>query len=210
MASTSPEPRGKRDRCNVGVSSDKIQATQVLSASTFFGLLVKESLTSLVPRKLLTTKGLLVPNMKALSSSLKKCKSKEFCKITPKFEEISVSYNDFLKALDEVTDIEFAAELSDCVADLFEESSNLHEFCKQRYFYRLDDNCDQITEVKVTDSVSQVSRSISSSTSKASSAARLIELECKPMVPKVGATTPLWALARFRRAVRRKGEVRGR
>ena len=133
-----------------------------------------------MPRKLLTTKRLLVLDMKALSSSLKKCKSKEeFCKITPKFEEVSVSYNDFRKALDEVTDIEFAAELSDSVADLFEECSNSHELCKQRHFYRLDDNCDQMTEVKVTDSVSQVSRGISSSTSKASSAARLIELECK-------------------------------
>ena len=36
-----------------------------------------------------------------------------------------------------------------------------------------------MTEVKVTDSVFQVSRGTSSSTSKASSAARLIELECK-------------------------------
>ena len=97
----------------------------------------------------------------------------------PKFDKISASYNDFRKALDKVTDIEFAAELSDHVADLFEESSNLHEICKQRYFYCLDDNCDQMTEVKVTDSVSQVSRGISSSTSKASSAAHLIELECK-------------------------------
>ena len=85
----------------------------------------------------------------------------------------------FVKALDKVTDIEFAAELSDHVADFFEECSNSHEFCKQRYFYRLDDNCDQITEVKVTESVSQVSRNISSSTSKASSAARLIELKYK-------------------------------
>ena len=93
-----------------------------------------------MPCKLLTTKRLLVLDMKALSSSLKKCKSKEeFCKITPKFDEISASYNDFRKALDEVTDIEFVAELSDHVADLFEESSNLHDICKQRYFYCLDD-----------------------------------------------------------------------
>ena len=180
MASTSPEPRDKRDRCNVGVSSDKIQATQVLSAPAFSNPLAKDSLTGLMSRKLLTTKRLLVLDMKALSSSLKKCKLKEeFCKITLKFEEISVSHNDFRKALDEVTDIEIAAELSDHVAHLFEGCSNSHEFCKQRYFYRLDDNCDQITEIKVTDSVSQVSRGISSSTSKATSAARLIELECK-------------------------------
>ena len=98
MASTSPEPRDKRDRYNVGVSFDKIQATQELSAPTSSGPLVKESLTVLVPRKLLTTKRLLVLDMKALSSSLKKCKSKEkFCKIAPKFEEICVSYNDFRK-----------------------------------------------------------------------------------------------------------------
>ena len=181
MASTSPEPRDKRDRCNVGVSFDKIQAKQALSATTFSGPLVKESLIGLMPRKLLNTKRLLVLDMKALSSSLKKCKSKEeFCKITPKFEEVSVSYNDFRKALDEVTDIDIAFELSDLVADLFEESSNLHEICKQRYFYCLKyDSCDQMTEVKVTDSVSQVSRGISSSTSKTRSAARLIELECK-------------------------------
>ena len=93
---------------------------QVLSASTSSGPLVKESLTGLVPHKLLTTKHLLVLNMKAFSSSLKKCKSKEeFCEITPKFDEISASYNDFRKALDEVTDIEFAAELSDCVCSPF-------------------------------------------------------------------------------------------
>ena len=177
MASTSPEPRDKRDRCNVGVSSDKIQDTQVLSAPTSS---VKESLIGLMPRKLLTTKCLLVLEMKALSSSLKKCKLKEeVCEIAPKFEEICVSYNDFRKAVDKVTDIEIAFELSHHVAYLFEECSNLHEICKQRYFYRLDDNGDQMTEVKVTDSVSQVSRGISSSTSKASSAARLIELECK-------------------------------
>ena len=36
-----------------------------------------------------------------------------------------------------------------------------------------------MTEVKVTDSVSEVSRGISSSTSKASSVACLIELGCK-------------------------------
>ena len=36
-----------------------------------------------------------------------------------------------------------------------------------------------MAEVKVTDSVSQVSRGTSSSTSKAISAGRLIELECK-------------------------------
>ena len=180
MASTSPEPRDKGDRSNVGVSSDKIQAKQVLSATTSSGPLVKESLIGLMPRKLLTTKRLLVLDVKALSSNLKKCKSKEeFCKITPKFEEVSVSYSDFRKALDEVTDIEFAAELSDSVADLFEECFNSHEICKQRHFYCLDDNCDQMTEVKVTDSVSQVSRDINSSTTKASSAARLIELECK-------------------------------
>ena len=139
MASTLPEPRDKRDQCNVGVSSDKIQDTQVLSATTSSGPLVKESLIGLMPRKLLTTKRLLVLDMKTLSSSLKKCKSKEeFCKITPKFEEVSVSYNDFRKALDEVTDIEFAAELSDSVADLFEECSNSHELCKQHHFYRLE------------------------------------------------------------------------
>ena len=84
-----------------------------------------------------------------------KCKSKEeFCEIVPKFEEISVSYNDFRKALDEVTDFEIAAELSDHVADLFEECSNSHKFCKPRYLYRLEDSGDQMTEVKVTDSVS--------------------------------------------------------
>ena len=180
MASTSPKPRDKQDRCNVGVSSDKIQAKQALSAPTSSGPLVKESLTVLVPRKLLTTKRLLVLDMKALSSTLKKCKSKdEFCKITPKFEEVSVSYNDFRKALDEVNDIEFAAELIHGVADHFEECSNSHQLCKERYFYCLDNNCDQVTEVKVMDSVSQMSRGTSSSTSKASSAARLIELECK-------------------------------
>ena len=152
----------------------------MVSAPTSSGPLAKESLTGLGPRKLLTTKRLLVLEMKALSSSLKKCKSKkEFCEKARKFDEISASYNDFRKALDEVTDIEFATELSDRVADLFEESYNLHEICKQHYFYRLDDNCDQMTEVKVMDSVFQVSRGISSSTSKASSAARLIELECK-------------------------------
>ena len=96
----------------------------------------------------------------------------------PKFEEI-ISYNDFCKALDEVTDIEFAAKLSDRVADLFEECSNSREFCKQPYFYHLEDSCNQMAEVKVTDSVLQVSRGTSSSTSKASSVARLIELECK-------------------------------
>ena len=69
MASTFPEPKDKRDRCNVGVSFDKIQATQVLSAPTPSGPLVKESLTGLVPHKLLTTKHLLVLNMKALSST---------------------------------------------------------------------------------------------------------------------------------------------
>ena len=159
MASTSLEPRYKRDWCNVGVSSDKIQVTQVLSALTSSGPLAEESLTGLMPRKLLTTKRLLVLDMKALSFSLKKCKSKEeFCKITPKFEEVSVSYNDLRKALDEVTDIEFAAELIHGVADLFEECSNSHELCKQRYFYHLDDHCDQMTEVKVMNSVSQVSR----------------------------------------------------
>ena len=129
LASTSPEPRDKWDRCNVGVSFNKIQATQTLSAPTSSGPLVKMSLTGPVSRKLLTTKHLLVLDMKALSSSLKKCKPKEeFCKITPRFEEISVSYNDFRKALDEVTDIGIAAELSDRVADLLEECSNCMSF----------------------------------------------------------------------------------
>ena len=133
-----PEPRNRYNWCNVEVSFDKIQTMQVLSASTSSGPLVKESLTGLVPHKFLTTKRLLVLNMKVLFSSLKKCKSKEgFCKITPKFDKISVSYNDFCKALDEVTDIKFGAKLSDHVADLFEECSNLHKFCKQRYFYCL-------------------------------------------------------------------------
>ena len=96
-----------------------------------------------------------------------------------KFEDISVSYNDFHKALEEVTDINIAVELSDHVTHLYEGCSNSHELCKQRYFYCLDDNCDHMTEVKVMDSVSQVSRGISSSTSKVSSVARLIKLECK-------------------------------
>ena len=135
-----------------------------------------------MPHKLSTTKRLLVPDMKALSSSSKKCKLKEeFCKMTLKFEEISVSYNNFCKALDKVTDIDIAAELSDHVAHLYEGCSNSYKFCKQCYFYHLDDNCDQMTEVKVTDSVSQVSRSISSSTSKTSNATRLIVLECKQL-----------------------------
>ena len=76
MASTLPEPRDKGDRCNVGVSFDKIQATQALSAPTSSGHLVKESLTGLMPRKLLATKRLLVLDIKTLSSSLKICKSK--------------------------------------------------------------------------------------------------------------------------------------
>ena len=118
MVFTSPEPRDKRNRFNVGVSSDKIQATQVLSASTSSDPLVKESLTGLVPRKVLTNKRLvLVLDMKALSSSLKKCKSKkEFHEIAPKFDNISALYNNFCKALDEVTDSEFAAELVHCSA----------------------------------------------------------------------------------------------
>ena len=118
--------------------------------------------------------------MKALFSSLKRCKSREeFCEISPKFDKTSASYNDFCKALDEVTDVEFVAELSDRIADLFEECSYLHEICRQCYFYRSEDSYDQMAEVKFTDSVSQVSRGTGSSTSKTSSAARLIELECK-------------------------------
>ena len=58
MASTLPEPRDKWDQCNVEVSSNKIQAMQVLSAPTSSGPLSKESLTGLMPRKLLTTKRL--------------------------------------------------------------------------------------------------------------------------------------------------------
>ena len=77
MACTSPEPQNKWDQCNVGVSFDKIQATQALSAPTSSGPLVKESLTCQVPCKLLTTKRLLVLEMKALSSSLKKCNRKK-------------------------------------------------------------------------------------------------------------------------------------
>ena len=106
MVSTSPEPRDKRDRCNVGVNSDKIQTTQVLNATTSSNPIVKESLTGLVPRKLLIIKRFVVLDMKALSSSLKKCKSKEeFYEIAPKFDEISASYNNFRRALDEDTDI---------------------------------------------------------------------------------------------------------
>ena len=118
--------------------------------------------------------------MKALLSSLKRCKSREeFCKIAPKFDKISVSNNDYRKALNEVTDVEITAELSDHVADLFEECSNSHEICKQRYFYYLVDSCHPMTEVKFMDSVLQVSRGTSSSTLKASSEACLIELKCK-------------------------------
>ena len=118
--------------------------------------------------------------MKALFSSLKRCKSREeFCKIASKFDKLSVSNNDYRKALNEVTDVEIAAELSDRVADLFEECSNSHEICKQRYFYYLEDSCHPMTEVKFTDSVLQVSRGTSSSTLKASCEACLIELKCK-------------------------------
>ena len=108
-------------------------------------------------RKLLTSKRLLEIDMKALFRCLKRCKSrKEFCERASKFDKISAFYNEFQKVLYEITDVEFAAKLSDRVADLFEECSNSHEICKQRYFYCLDDNSDQMAEVKFTDSVSQV------------------------------------------------------
>ena len=51
--------------------------------------------------------------------------------------------------------------------------------CKQRHFYCLEDSRDQTAEVEFTDSVSQVYRGSGSSTSKTSSADRLIELEYK-------------------------------
>ena len=73
--------------------------------------------------------------MKALSFSLKKCKLKKaFREIAPKFDEISGFYNNFCMALDEVFDIEFAAELGDLVADLFEKYFNLHEFLNSAIF----------------------------------------------------------------------------
>ena len=118
--------------------------------------------------------------MKALSCSLKRCKSREeFCERASKFNKISASYNTFRKALDEITDVEFVAKLSDRVADFFEECSNSHEICKQRYFYCLEDTSNQMAEVKFTDSVSQVSRGTGNSGSKATRAALLIELQCK-------------------------------
>ena len=103
-----------------------------------------------MPRKLLTSKLLVVLDIKALSSSLKRCKSREeFYEIAPKFDKISAYYNKFRKALDEVTDVKFAAKPSDCVADFFEECSNSHEICKLRYFYRLEDNRDQMAKQKL-------------------------------------------------------------
>ena len=103
--------------------------------------------------------------MKALSCSLKRCKSREkFCEKASKFDKVSPSYNEFRKVLDKITDAEFAAKLSDCVAELFEECSNLHEICKQRYFYCLEDSSNQMAKLKFTDSVLQVSKSTGSST----------------------------------------------
>ena len=127
---------------------------QVLSDFTSFGFLVEDCLTGLVSHNLLTSKFLLVFYMKALSSGLNKLRE-DFYEIVPKFDKINASK--FQKALDEITDVEFAAKLSDCVADLFEKCSNLHEICKQCYFYCLEDSCNQIAEVKFTDSVLQVS-----------------------------------------------------
>ena len=96
MAYTLPEPRDKRDCCNVGVSLDEMQTTHVLSASISSDPLVKDFSTGLESRKLLTSKRLLVLDIKALSSSLKRCKSREeFCEIALKFEKISASYNNF-------------------------------------------------------------------------------------------------------------------
>ena len=119
---------------NVAIMQNKIAFLPV-GASTSFGPLVKDCLTSLVSRKLSISKSLLIIDIKALFSSLKKSKLREeFCKIAPQFDKINASYSKFRKALHEVTDVEFAFELSNSVTDLFEKCSNLHEICQQRYF----------------------------------------------------------------------------
>ena len=89
----------------------------MLIASTSSDPLDMEFSSGLVSRKLLTSKRLLVLGIKALSSSSKRYKlRKEFCEIASKFDKISASYNEFQKALDEVSDVEFEAKLSDCVS----------------------------------------------------------------------------------------------
>ena len=139
-----------------------------------------------IRRKILTMRRKLLLDLKRLRSALTDCTSPDhfFDHELPYFGFVEESYENLLRTLDSLNDVEFKKEMFEGIVDSFEQCSKLFENCQTRFLEpinkRAETNSDneEEDEIKASDSVSQIGAS-TSIVSKKSDLAQQIEFERK-------------------------------
>ena len=139
-----------------------------------------------IRRKILTMRRKLLLDLKRLHSALTDCTSPDhfFEHELPYFGFVEESYENLLRTLDSLNDVEFKKEMFEGIVDSFEQCSKLFENCQTRFLEpinkRAETNSDneEEDEIKASDSVSQIGVS-TSIVSKKSDLAQQIEFERK-------------------------------
>ena len=135
-------------------------------------------------RKLLTNKRLLMMNMKRLSTKLRNAKTTDSSALISKFEEIKTLYDEFKKTISAISDPAEINELTDGVANQYEQCVNLVDKLMSKFFNNptnVEEN--DADEVEPSGSVSQVGTETAASwitaSTSASASVRLIEVKRK-------------------------------
>ena len=139
-----------------------------------------------IQKKILTMRRKLLLDLKRLHSALTDCTSPDhfFEHELPYFGFVEESYENLLRTLDSLNDVEFKKEMFEGIVDSFEQCSKLFENCQTRFLQpinkRAETNFDkeEEDEIKASDSVSQIGVS-TSIVSKKSDLAQKIEFERK-------------------------------
>ena len=135
-------------------------------------------------RKLLTNKRLLMVKMKQLSTKLRSAKTTDSSALISKFEEIKTFYDEFNETISAISDPAEINELTDGVANQYEQCVNLVDKLMSKFFNNpsnVEEN--DADEVEPSDSVSQVGNETAASWITASTSAsvsvRQIEVKRK-------------------------------
>ena len=131
-------------------------------------------------RKLLTTKRLLLVELKQLTNQLGWATRKEIDDLMTGFKEAESSFQDFKSKINKnITECDLKPQLLNEVVDQFETCREAFQAAMHRLFRGSDEN-DELPEVEPEDSVSQVSKRVSKiSTASSKMLARQIEIDRK-------------------------------
>ena len=163
-----------QSKCNGAPSAGHVEGDQTATVGKLGNDLASQAypiISEVNTRKLLTTKRQLSMGLKRSRDALARCSSHEhFAKALEQFDEIKIDYVKYKTALNDVLDPEVSNELLESVADLFNQCFNLYENAKlgmltspRKFSVHHEDN--GTIDVEPEDSVSQVAKSVSATSS---------------------------------------------